>query len=289
MSKISDKRSLDHFIVSVLDADAAGNNYKRLGYNVLPLMRHIELGTCNRIVQFASTYIELIGDLDKAVAVHGNRMLKRFDIGEGLSLVSLTSSDLEADSQYLEEAGLSPDPIISARRKIDMPNGQKDETDSSCFYVWRENKEYLSLFYSAHYRPETIFIPGYFDNHPNSAKAITEITYVSKAPADDVGYFSTMFRSEPAKVEEDCIRFDTPRGETLKIVTQDKLEVIYPNVDWSDSDRLAGFPVGFDVRVKSLKQCARVLSENSVGYQLQNAAVIVDPAQCNGVLYKFHE
>lgn len=289
MNGTSDVRSLDHFVVSVLDAEQAGANYEKLGFHVLPFMRHIELGSCNRVIQFKSTYLELIGDLDNAVHVHGNKMLKRFEVGEGLSIVSLSSENLDTDRERLQEDGFAPDAIVSARRKIDMPDGTANETDSSCFYVWRPDKEYLSLFYSAHYKPETIFVPEYYDNHPNTAKSVSGITYVSKAPSEDIDYFTAMFRSEPDKAEVDYVRFITPRGETLEIVAQDVLEKMQPGIDWSASTRLAGIPTGLSVKVDSLESCQRTLSINGVVSRRENGAISVDPAACNGVLFKFHE
>ena len=285
----TDIRSLDHLVVSVLDAEQAGANYEKLGFHVLPLMRHIEIGSCNRVIQFKSNYLELIGDLDKAVAVHGDRMLKRFDVGEGLSIVSLTATDLEKDRQMLQRDGLTPDPVISARRKIGMPDGSTNETNSSCFYIWRDNKEYLSLFYSAHYKPETIFVPGYYNHHPNGAKSVTGITYISQNPAGDVDYFKTMFRADPESVAVDSVKFVTPRGETFDIVSQDILETIHPNIDWSESSRLAGFPTSLDVGVGSLAACERVLTGNGIDFEREDRAVTVDPAYCNGVLFRFHE
>ena len=289
MNETAGARSLDHFVVSVLDSESAGGNYEKLGFHVLPLMRHIELGSCNRVIQLKSTYLELIGDLHKAVGVHGDKMTKRFEVGEGLSIVSLTSDDLERDRDRLETFGLAPDPVISARRKIDMPDGSKNETDSSCFYVWRDGKEYLSLFYSAHSKPETIFIPGYYDIHPNTAQEITGIIYLSKDPAEDIGYFSEMFQANPSTSVNGHVQFVTPRKETLDIVTLEELDDLRPNTDWGDIDKLSGLPVSLSVKVESLEACHEVLSANGVESVPDDRTVSVDPSFCNGVLFVFHE
>ncbi len=284
-----DRRSLDHFVISVEDMEAAGANYERLGFHVLPVARHVELGSCNRVIQFQSTYIELIGDLDKAVAIHGDRMLKRFSVGEGLSIVSLTSMDLEQDRTWLLREGYTPAPVVNARRQIQMPDGSDSETDSSCFYHWRDGKEYLSLFYSAHNKPETIFVPAYYNHHPNTAAAITGIVYLSRDPLADVDYFKAMFRFEPDSATSESARFETPRGEVLEIVSPERFAGMRPHVGVVETGGLPGFPVELSVKVASLEQCARTLSTNAVAYRQLDRMLYVDSAWSNGVFMAFYE
>ena len=99
-------------------------------------MRHVEIGTCNRVFQLHDTYVELLGDIDRAPAHLRQKVVDRFNCGEGLTLVSLTSADLPGDREILAAAGLKPEPIINARRKVRMPEGHFDETDSRCVYTW---------------------------------------------------------------------------------------------------------------------------------------------------------
>jgi hypothetical protein len=139
-----------------------------------------------------------------------------------------------------------------------------------------------------HRKPETIFIPKYYESHRNGAKAVTGITYFSKAPLADVEYFSAMFRSEPAGLACDCVRFETPRGEVLRILSGDRLAATYPHVDWGRIGQLTGAPVSLDVRVESIEQCQGALENGGVGFRLENSSVMVDPEECNGVLFRFH-
>lgn len=283
------RRSLDHFVISVKDMESAGANYEHLGFHVLPTARHIELGSCNRIIQFESTYIELIGDLDKSRAVHGEKMLKRFSAGEGLSIVSLTSADLERDRMRLVEEGYTPEPVVSARREIRMPDGSNDQTDSSCFYHWRIGKEYLSLFYSVHNKPATIFVPEYYNRHPNTASAITGIVYISEDPLADVNYFKTMFRFEPGSATSEAVHFETPRGETLDIVSPGFYTQMRPHAGSVELGKLSGFPIELSVKVASLEKCERVLSANAVSRQRLGNTLFVGPASSNGVFIAFEE
>ncbi|MSQ98973.1 MAG: VOC family protein, partial [Xanthomonadales bacterium] len=162
------RRSLDHYVVQVHDLQKAGGTYERLGFQVMPRMQHVEIGSANRVIQFGSTYLELIGELENAVPLVRANLADRFDCGEGLTMVSLNSSGLEADHGRVQARKLDPAPIISARRKVTMPDGRVDETDSRCFYIWRPERRYLSLFLSQHYKPGVIWTHE-FQQHPNTA------------------------------------------------------------------------------------------------------------------------
>ena len=283
-------RSLDHCVISVDDLDDAGRNYECLGFHVLPRMKHIEIGTSNRVIQFEHTYLEFIGDLASSPPLLKDRMLPRFEAGEGLSIVSLTSNDLAADHESLAAAGFEPDPIISARRKIIMPDGSEDETASSCFYVWRAGKEYLTLFFSQHLKPETIFVPAYYDAHPNGVTGVSGIRYVSADPAADRDYFSAMFRREPLIDEPGHLAYRGDRGDRTEIYSPDRLRDTYPLTEWPAEFALSGYPVGLELRVRSTAQTRRVLAGNGVRtIETGNGSTFVTPAFANGVLLEFVE
>ena len=129
---MAERRSLDHFVIATRDVEVAGAQYERLGFQVMPVMRHVEIGTCNRVFQLQDSFVELLGDIDRAPEYLREKLVDRFHCGEGLTLVSLTSADLPGDREILVAAGLKPEPIINARRKVRMPEGHFDETDSRC-------------------------------------------------------------------------------------------------------------------------------------------------------------
>ncbi len=129
-------RPLDHVVVAVRDADVAGATYERLGFQVVPLMRHLELGCCNRVIQLQGSYIELLGDIDRSVPALRERLEPRLACGEGIVLSSLRSQDLESDRLKLLQSGARAGRYFSARRKVPMPDGSEVETDSRALYPW---------------------------------------------------------------------------------------------------------------------------------------------------------
>lgn len=218
------------------------------------MARHVEIGSCNRIFQLGHTYYELVANLDRSIPLLRDKMMPRFQCGDGMAIVSLTSDDLPGDRALIETIGLAPDPIINARRAVPMPDGSIDETNSHCFYVWRDERHrFLTLFLSHHYKPETIFVPAY-QQHPNGALDVVSLTYVADRPEAQAEYFATMFGAEPTDTGPDFISFDTPRGERIEVMSPVMLADRYDNTaPWCD--RLGGYAMAIAFAVTDLVQC----------------------------------
>jgi hypothetical protein len=280
-------RSLDHFAHAVRDLDAAGRAFERLGFHLLPVARHAELGSCNRVFQLGRTYYELVADLDRSLPLLRDRMMPRFQCGDGMAIVSLTSDDLPRDREAIVAAGLEADPILNARRPITLPDGRLDETDSHCFYVWRDApRRYLTLFLSHHYKPETIFVPAY-QLHRNGARRVTRLTYASADPSGDRDYFSTMLGAGPSRVGPSRIEFETPAGETIEILGPAELPNRFGPAAPAWCDRLAGYAIGIDFATDDLEACRAVLGANEVPAMAVGAKLLVPASFGAGMVVTF--
>ena len=280
-------RSLDHFAHAVRDLDQAGRAFERMGFHLLPVARHVEIGSCNRVFQLGRTYYEIVADLDKSIPLLRDKMMPRFQCGGGMAIVSLTSDDLPGDRAAIEALGLVADPIINARRKVPMPDGSTDETNSHCFYVWRdEYHRYLTLFLSHHYKPETIFVPAW-QQHPNGALDVVSLTYVAEHPAAQADYFAAMFDGRPVEQGLDAVVFETPRGERLEILSPGRLDAKYGSAvpDWSN--RLGGYGIAMTFRVADLARCRALLTANHVPYEATNGGLRVPAPHGAGMLIEF--
>ncbi len=283
------ERSLDHFVVSVRDLTRAEACYRRLGFHVLPRMQHIDIGSSNHVIQFETSYIELVGELEQSLPALRERMMPRFAAGEGLSIVSLSSDDLEGDHTAMSQSGLTPAPIINARRKITMPDGSEHETDSSCFYVWRDGREYLSLFYSHHGRPRTIFTPEYYSAHSNGALGVDQLVLVSDEVSADREAFVTYFGAAPVCDEQERLVFFGARGDVTELLSPRVARSRFPELDLADPLPLAGFPVALRVRVRSLERLRAMLEREQVALRADMHSIVVPPSEANGVVLVFAE
>ena len=277
-------RSLDHFVMAVKNLEDAGALYERLGFQVMPEMRHIEIGTCNRVFQLHDTYVELLGDIDRAPEPLRSKVAARFGCGEGITLVSLTSSDLVRDRGLLEAVGLNPAPINNARRKVRMPEGQIEETDSRCVYTWHEQPS-VSLFISQHFKPHVIWSPAY-QAHPNTATRVTGLSYVAEEPDSIAPYFSAMLGAAPVRQESGSMFYRTPRGETVEILRPEALGARYAGRVPSCAT-LRAYGIGLQVAVAEVDSCRRLLARNKVESIEVSSGLLVPPEAAAGTVIEF--
>lgn len=283
---MAEVQSLDHFAISVLDVDAAGGTFERLGFQTLPLMRHIELGTANRVIQLHDTYFEVVGHFEGAPAFLRDHMMPRYAVGEGLSIVSLTCSNLEREHARIAASQWQPGPIVNARRRITLPGGVQDETDSSVFYVWRPGRLYSTLFFTVHSKPETIWVPA-CQEHPNTARRVRTLTYFSADPRQEIEYVQTMLGARPTRNDPDRVVFQTLRGEHIEFLSAGQVRERFADLAPSLSGPEPVFGIGLTIEVDDLSRCIAALESNEVPFERGGENVIVPASQAHGVVLTF--
>lgn len=284
------KRSLDHFVVAVGDVTVAAASYTRLGFRVLPLMEHIELGTTNTVTQLRHTYVELLGDFDRGrVARTIKNVRPRLEAGDGLYHSCFTSANLEADRTIVEATGIELTPIVNARRRVRLPGGGWGETDSRSMYYWNDARPLMSTFLSDHRIPEMIWIPEY-QLHPNTAETVETLTYVAADPQADADSFAKMLGFPPDTSSADRVAFQTPRGEVLDILSPIRCSEKYGRMapHWIPS--LGGYGVGLSFVVSDLDRCRWALRDGGVPFGEESGACIrVAQAHACGVVLEFRQ
>jgi catechol 2,3-dioxygenase-like lactoylglutathione lyase family enzyme len=109
---------LDHIVIAVDDLMAAIQDYRDLGFSVVPGGVHANRATYNALITFAdATYLELLAAthdppvpnlIDFGVLLH---------VGEGLAGFALRSDDLEVDAARLRADGFSVGDVIPGERR----------------------------------------------------------------------------------------------------------------------------------------------------------------------------
>ena len=279
-------KSLDHFVLLTEQLEDAASDWARLGFDVRPVARHIELNTANCVIHFESTYLEL-GWLTNGPPAVSGPYLDRLQCGDGLAHVSLTSDDLEQEQARLAALGVAFDPIYSARRKVIMPDGSENETASNFFYLWRDSGRYRSLFFSEHLKPETIFIPEY-EKHPNTAIDVTRLVYWSRDPDADRAHFSKLFGCDAETVSADGFTIRGGRGEVTEVLTIEGAQRRYAGfLPVDDPTPLSGFAVALHFGVRSAEECAAALRAGGVRFDSFNGGWIVDGRDARGCTVVF--
>jgi hypothetical protein len=279
-------KSIDHYVLMVHDQEAAREAYLRLGFNVRPTARHIELGSSNAVVIFPKTYLELI-HLSDAMESLRAQYVARFDAGPGLAHVSLTADSLAAEHERLTSLGFQPGQPLNARRKVILPDGSEGETDSSSMYNWKPERRFLSLFYSEHRKPETIFIEGH-THHPNGALDTAAIVAVSEAPAEDLPYYEASWGQAAETSGPDGFLMRGARGDRMEVLTPDAARARYGALlDGLDLAGLGGLPVALHLTCRDRAETAAFLAAAGVGTVDLGTGIAVAPAEAEGVILVF--
>jgi len=96
--------AIDHLVIVVSNLEAAAEDYRSLGFTVVPGGRHPGVGTYNALIAFAdSSYIELIGFYEPRADHRWWAPLQR---GGGLVDFCLQTDDLMGDLHALRRAGV---------------------------------------------------------------------------------------------------------------------------------------------------------------------------------------
>ena len=110
--------SLDHVLIAVRDLERASRTYSGgLGFSLSPEGVHPGRGTHNRLIVFASEYLELIGYRDRSEGEFRPTMTTFLQRREGLYMFALGTGDLDRAVSDLRGKGLAVgDPVHGARQ-----------------------------------------------------------------------------------------------------------------------------------------------------------------------------
>lgn len=181
---------IDHIVHAVRDLDAAGALYRRLGFTVGARNRH-DWGTHNLIVQFPTSYVELleIGEPEK-IPPHRGRF---FSFGafnrdyiksrEGLSMLVGKSSDARADGASFEASGISGFDVFDFSREGKRPDGSPVKVAFSLAFARDPSSPNLGFFVCQQHHPENFWNPD-FQRHANGATGIRGVVMVADNPTD---------------------------------------------------------------------------------------------------------
>lgn len=268
-------KSIDHYVTMVPDQEAARDTFLRLGFNVRPTAKHIELGSTNAVVIFAHTYLELL-HLDDAKATLRDQYIAR---GRGLAHVSLTADSLAAEWSRLEGLGYSPGPEGNARRKVILPDGTEGETDSSFLYNWKTPNRFLSLFFSEHRIPDMIFIKGHTD-HPNGSLDVTRIVGMSPDPQQDLDYYQKSYAHAAEWQDETGFGMRGGRGDLMEVLTPGAARARYGDLTRAMSlDSVGGIQIAIHYKVRDLAATGRYLDDQGIETVALTAGGIAIPPE----------
>lgn len=190
-------RRIDHLVLAVRDLDRAAAFYESLGFQVGARNRH-PWGTENRLVQFRSSFLELItvGD-GTLIPPHepgrfsfGAFVRDYLETREGLAMVVLDSTDAPADAAKFARTGIGRFEPFHFERKGRRPDGGEIVVAFSLAFALDPRLPDMSFFVCQQHNPEAFWNPA-FQLHANGAANVASVTLEVPDPSAHAEFLAT--------------------------------------------------------------------------------------------------
>jgi Glyoxalase-like domain len=188
---------LDHAVIAVRDLDAAGGNFRRMGFTLAPRGLH-STGSSNHNIMLGSDYVELlhVPSANPLQAWYHAFLAQQ----EGLAALALTGTDALAAIPVLAEAGFAP----SAPRDFSREVTSGSRTGMARFRLTNIDPARTpgtQVFICQHFTRELVWLPE-LTCHANGATALAAVAFVADNVASLAGIYGRVFGVWPARIDE---------------------------------------------------------------------------------------
>lgn len=213
-------RRIDHLVLAVDDLDRAAATFEELGFQVGARNRH-PWGTENRLIQFRSSFLELITVADAgAIPPHAPGA---FSFGafvrdylrhrEGLAMIALDSRDAAHDATVFAGAGIGDYRPFTFEREGRQPDGTRSHVAFSLAFATDDRLPDVGFFVCQHHYPQAFWNPE-LQRHPNGAVDIVEVELTVAEPSEHTAYLEA-FVGSGSPTRAGCYEFEN--GGTLRL------------------------------------------------------------------------
>lgn len=266
-------RHIDHLVLPVRDLNAAAAFYRRLGFQV-GARNHHPWGTDNFLVQFSSSFLELITVAEPAmIPPHAPRT---FSFGafvrdylerrEGLAMFVLDSDDAQTDAQAYADAGIGDYKYFTFKRSGRAADGTETHLAFSLAFATDKGLPEAAFFTCQQHYPEAFWSPQ-LQRHDNGASNISAAFLQVEHPEDHTGFLRTFTGVGP---ERDGLRYDLGRGGRLQLTRGNR-------------NRFTGFAVG----VPDVDAAAARLTAEDIPFERTDRGVAIPPDAAFGATICF--
>ena len=257
-------RHIDHLVLAVHDLEDAAAFYRRLGFRVGARNRH-PWGTENHVIQFASSFLELItvADVDR-IPSHAPRS---FSFGqfvrdylsrrEGLAMFVLDSTDAEADAAAYARAGIGDYRPFSFERSGRAADGTETRVAFTLAFATDDGLPDASFFVCEQHHPEAFWSPS-LQNHENGVTNVAGVTLAAERPDEHAGFLQAFTGVPPS---DDGRLYPLDHDGRLELET---------------ASGRNGY-AGFSVFVRDVGALARRLAAQSIAFQALPDRIVIGP------------
>lgn len=182
---------IDHIVIMVDDLAAASEDYKNLGFTVMPGGSHADNPSHNALVIFQDgAYLEIIALQPGNSSPRSSRLQKWAEAGPGLVDMALLPQDIEADIIAARARGVTIEDAQPGGRL--RPDGQQ--------VAWKTaNLEGAGLpFFCADVTPRSLRVPeGEIREHPNGVTGVADVVIAVADLARSSALYGALLDLEP--------------------------------------------------------------------------------------------
>jgi catechol 2,3-dioxygenase-like lactoylglutathione lyase family enzyme len=212
-------RRIDHVVIAVHELDETAALYRRLGFQVGPRNRH-PWGTENRLIQFGSSFIELIsmGTDTHLIPPHQPR---KFSFGafvqdylrerEGIAMLVLSSEDARFDAAMFADHGIGDFEPFSFSRESKSPDGTETQVSFTLAFATDAAAPELGFFVCQQHYPENFWNKS-FQQHANGARNVSVVTMTSPEPERHRTFLTEFGCNTPRSIPAGGLRCDLDGG-----------------------------------------------------------------------------
>ncbi|RUM06181.1 VOC family protein [Rhizobium chutanense] len=272
------ERRIDHIVLAVHDLEAAAEFYGHLGFQVGARNRH-PWGTENRLVQFHSSFIELItlGEDRKVIPPHEPG---RFSFGafvrdylasaQGFAMFVLDSPNATADAKAFAQKGIGSFEPFFFERKGRRPDGSEIHVAFSLAFAMDARIPNACFFVCQQHFPENFWNPE-FQKHANGAANIVGATLATEDPAGPAAFLAA-FTGVPGWRDE--------QGGTIYALAQGG------SIHLESAESGGGF-TGYAITVPNLARQQDLLSEAGIPFSAAGDGITVKAEHAFGAAITF--
>lgn len=276
---IAELRRIDHIVVAVRNLEEAGNFYRRLGFQVGTRNQH-PWGTENRLIQFGSSFVELItvGENAHLIPPHEAR---RFSFGafirdhlegrEGLAMLVLSSNNAQEDAALFAQSGIGNFETFSFERTGVKPDGAPTRVAFSLAFARDSAAPNVGFFVCQQHTPEN-FWDSRFQHHANGAKNITAVTLTTSASERHLRFFTAFTGANAEYDPSGKYRFALNGGRIDLCPDMQIREPLLPS---------------FTIQVDDTAATARLLVTEKIPFTDSNGTLVVPNAYASGAEIRF--
>ena len=262
------KRRIDHLVLAVHDLDRAAAGYEQLGFSVGARNRH-PWGTENRVIQFRSSFLELITVADAGL-IPPHRP-HHFSLGafvrdslahrEGPAMLVLDSADAPADAAHFARAGIGDLAPFSFEREGRAADGTRTRVAFTLAFALDDQLPEVAFFTCQQHFPDAFWSPDQ-QQHANGATNVVDVSLDVALPVDHTNFLDTF----AGTASEDGQLFTLAAGGSLHLT----------------STAGTGLIAGFTVAVPSIAAVRESLRAESVPSQELPDRIVIAADQCFG-------